>query len=185
MLATEDFEQFVKEVGETFEVFCTWTSCHTEGGNKDVLDKVYADPKLKPTLHVLDAAVQHSWILGVARLLDPEKSAGKENISIEYVLRKLDNTDLLTRFTQFKTTHADFIDTYKEVRHKRLSHNAKLYKPTLLKAGVEEFFEFLEELINEISKQIVISQKFSVKEVTEKTNESVTNFIGILKEYTN
>jgi hypothetical protein len=182
MLEKNDFENFIDEAIEICTVFNIWTGYHIPSQNKVIFDKAYSNTDANQCARAFDSSLQHSWILGIARLLDPPETFGHENLSIEFILRQFENAELKQKYEEFCSSHSDFIFSYRQARNKLLAHNAIDDSfNEILKAGIEDFFNFLKDLITEIKKQIITSKDINIDDISSKAKNSVTAFMNLFR----
>ena len=100
-------------------------------------------------------------ILSIARLTDPPKSAGKDTLSFEQLIAKVDSakypdlrSTLSQQFTDLKTS----CQSIRNVRNRRLAHNDLLIAlsldpnplPDILKDEVDDILRRIRELMNAV-----------------------------------
>jgi hypothetical protein len=100
-------------------------------------------------------SLQDSWILSIARLLDPPyviRDQDKRNprLSVYYLLELIDDSYLEKMIKTILDGRKDFIDSIKEHRKNSLAHNSVYFENKKIEAGVEDFFKVLDDIITEI-----------------------------------
>lgn len=129
--------------------------------------------------------MQHSWILSAARLVDPpyfQKNKSRPRLSIYYILELLKDDILKQELIDKLNSYNDFISSIKRHRDNFLAHNSIDFPNNKIEAGVENFFQELDNIIKRIKKNypylkecndinLVFTEKLSeegVKEIFEK-----------------
>ena len=72
---------------------------------------------------VVTASLQHSWILGIARLVDKPYFEGKPRISIYYILDILADKTLVSDISMRLEKHHILIKSIRKLRNDALAHN--------------------------------------------------------------
>ncbi len=113
--------------------------------------------KYKNFWSIVVPTLQHGWTLGVARLFDPAyhpRDARRERprISLDLLLTDLNDQALGKSIRLEQTQHQLVIDSLKNYRDNFHAHNDANFNTTIIEAGVEKLFEWLEEKIAAIKK---------------------------------
>ncbi|MBI4118841.1 MAG: NUDIX hydrolase [Parcubacteria group bacterium] len=159
-LDPKEFDKFIGKANKTYQQFCIWFNANNEfSKHQDRWNSIISKGgcKYKNFWEVIIASVQHTWILGVARLLDTayasfDKNKKKPRLSLEYILQKLNNHNLTTKIHNELLEFQSFSNSIKKHRINVLAHNDINFEPSKIEAGVEDFFEWLEDSISEIKK---------------------------------
>ena len=166
MLDKEILNNFTKEASKAWQQFCVWKyssnnfiECQKEF-NKSIKDgfcfseeeTIDNSCKYKNFWDVIIYSLQGSWILSIARLIDPPYFLGdkdKPRLSIYYILELLDD-DFKQKLKDELNNFAEFIESIKKCRDNFLAHNSIDYSDNNIKAGVEDFFSTLNCFIKRI-----------------------------------
>jgi hypothetical protein len=117
--------------------------------------KVLEHGHLYPFFDRLDKILQEYWVLQVAKLHDPPRQSGRDNLSIAYITGHSSwdqsQRDELQKLQEMMTP---FWNKIKQARHKILSHNDKLSHIENINLGGfdpgedSEYFDILKEFAN-------------------------------------
>lgn len=188
MLDIETFNKFIGKANQAHQQFTLWFEVmneftkHQARWNADTID--YPDDgvfgcRYKNFFGVSITSVQHGWILGTARLFDKafhggDKEKNKPRISLDYVLSLIEDSELQTCIKSKLITHQEVIASVRMHRHNFLAHNDAGSVPTKIEAGIEELFEWLEEVV------ALIKEKYphlnTGKIINIKHNEKLAKF---------
>lgn len=171
MLDVQTFKKFIGEANRTHQQFCVWFNTNNKFAEHQERWNEWGDKTPFPTEKftkrngckyknfwgVATGSMQHGWIIGIARLFDPafhpwDKKKEKPRISFDYILLKLDDTNLANSLREQLVPHQLFIDSVKKHRNNALAHIDFQFEKTRIEGGVEKLFEWLEEVIAEIKK---------------------------------
>ena len=158
MLDYKTLKKFVSKTNHAYQQFCVWmysNNLFVEYQKKFNDVPMGEDCEYKNFWDVIIPSLQHSWILSVARLVDPpyfgrDKNKEKPRLSIYYILELLDDHDLEKTIKDKLESHKNFTDSIKEHRDNFLAHNSVCFENKKIEAGVENFFEALDGIIVEI-----------------------------------
>ncbi|MEK7672927.1 MAG: hypothetical protein AAB373_03510 [Patescibacteria group bacterium] len=152
MLTEENFDEFIDQINTTYYYFQLWINLNNE--YVPVQDKFssYEIPKLmKFTLHSL----QQTWILGIARLLDGGEYNGNRRLSVEFILTESGDIELMKYYVDYM--QQDHMKKFKysnrDLRDEKIAHMTPgIIKIKKQKAGIEEFFDLIEHIIQKLQK---------------------------------
>jgi len=126
------------------------------------------------------------WLLDIARLLDePKAKLGDQlRLSVRLILQKI-NDESLTIFYKNKMAKADmkkFAASNRQLRNEKISHRTPGSLVRTQKAGVENYFEILKEIIHKIKKNpeynitTDVNYKLFEKQAKKEAAEFMHNF---------
>lgn len=171
MLDAETFKKFTSQANCSHQQFCVWFAFNNEyAKHQDRWNKFYPETyfapddfdktkgcKYKNFWDVTLASTQHGWILGVARLFDPafphfDKKQEKPRISLDYILGRVKDQKLSDKIRQELDGHKNVVESLRKHRDNALAHNDAVFDYKKIEAGIEDLFEWLEDVISRIKK---------------------------------
>jgi len=168
MLTKEILNNFSKEANKWWYQFCVWMYANNyfaEYQKNKKEPKFYAEnPNYfkNPssweiiTHDVIIPSLQHWCILSVARLVDTpffKENPNKKNLSIYYIIELLEDDDIKLDIKNGLDQQQWFIKWVKELRNKFLTHNDMGEKNKTIPAGIEKFFENLNDIVWKIKEK--------------------------------
>lgn len=164
MLDKKILDDFTKKANKAWQQFCVWMYSYNnfvkyqDEFNQTVKNGLYFSQeeainnscKYKNFWDVVIPSLQHSWILSVARLIDPPYFQNKPRLSIYYILELLDDNDLKQDIETELNRQKEFLESIKNQRNDFIAHNSITRADETIKAGVENFFYKLECIIKRI-----------------------------------
>ncbi len=167
MLEKKVFDNFITECQKAWQQFCVWKYANNyfakrqdefnkivkDGFSSSEEDAIKNSCKCKNFWDVVIPSLQHSWILSVARLIDPpyfKNDKDKSRLSIYYIIELLDDNELGQVIKNELNNQKDFLESMKTQRDGFIAHNSIGYNNKNIKAGVENFFNRLDNTINKI-----------------------------------
>lgn len=169
MLDRKTLNNFISKVNGAYQQFCVWLYSNNQFAkyqnewNKIFFDKyckteklaLYKSCKYKKFWDVVIPSLQHSWILSIAKLIDPayfNKDKNKPNMSIYYIIELLEDEILKKEIEKKLYDQKEYFKSIKDQRDKFLAHNDVNFFNKEIKAGTDIFFKSIDEIINEIKK---------------------------------
>lgn len=170
MLDSVTFNEFIRKANPAHQQLCVWFAANNEFA-KHQARWSKLDPEIGPFAlenftrkhgckyknfwNIVVPTLQRGWILSTARLFDPayhpgDKKKEKPRISLDYVLIKLEDETLSDVIRKQLESHRVVINCLKEYRDNLEAHNDANFKSTHIEAGVEDLFQWLEEIIAKI-----------------------------------
>jgi len=172
MLEVERFNAFIGKANQAYQQFCVWVATNNEFfkhqerwnnldpgiglfGLEDFTRKHGA--RYKNFFGVVIPTLQHSWVLATARLFDPayhhrDIKRVKPRLSLEYILAELGDKNFSQQIQKEQNPHQKLINSLKEHRDNFHAHNDVNFTSPQIKAGIEDLFEWLEDVISMIKK---------------------------------
>lgn len=158
MLTQTEFNQFINKANQAYQQFCVWFNTNNEfAKHQQRWNSLISDGgcKYKNFWGVVVATLQHGWILSTARLPDPayhptDKNKKNPRMSLYHVLLKLDDQNFSRKVQGELLSYGQFVNSLKNPRNNFLAHNDPRFKVVPIEAGIENFFEWLENTITDI-----------------------------------
>ncbi|MCR4334529.1 MAG: hypothetical protein NUV47_02275 [Patescibacteria group bacterium] len=172
MLDVNTLNKFIRKANPAHQQFCVWFATnnlfakHQTRWNKldPEIESFTTENfirkhgcKYKNFWSIILPTLQHGWVLSTARLFDPaynviDKKKLKPRISLDYILIQLDDEILSDNIRQELKLHSTVIDSLMEHRHNFHAHNDANFANTRIEAGIENLFQWLEDIIEIIKK---------------------------------
>ncbi len=172
MLDRKTLNNFISKVDGAYQQFCVWSYSNNQFAKyQSEWNKISFNEKIgteelsqdkgcryKNFWDIVIPSLQHSWILSVARLIDPayfKKNKNKPNMSIYYISELLKDEVLKKEIEKKLYNQREYTNSIKYQRDKFLAHNAVIFsneENKKIKAGTDIFFKSIDEIINEIKK---------------------------------
>lgn len=169
MLNKDILNKFTKEANKGRNQFCIWMYAynnlikHQEKFNSETKDWLYLDEKAikysckyKNFWNIVIPSLQHWWTLSVARLTDPpffKQNPNKKNLSIYYIIELLEDNDIKLEIKNELNQQQWFIKWIRDLRNTFLTHNDMGGETKIIPAGIEKFFENLNDIVWKIKER--------------------------------
>ena len=170
MIDADMFNKFIGKANLAHQQLCVWFSANNEFAKHQArwneLDPdidLFATEnftrrhrcKYKNFWGLTVATIQHGWIMSTTRLFDPafhrsDKRMKRPRISFDYILLELQDSALAKELRGELEVHGPVIKSLKKHRDNFLAHNDAEFRQTRIEAGVENLFQWLEDIIQKI-----------------------------------
>ena len=170
----EIIKEFIAKIDQSYQQFYVWVYANNmfvkyqvEWNKIDEPTKLFTTRefsrkngcKYKNFWYIVILTLQHGWILSIARLFDPpyfSRDVKKENprLSVDYISEIIGNSGLNQLITEMKENNKEVIESIRKQRNNYLAHNDVNFNDRKIKAGIENLFDDLNNMVEYISKNI-------------------------------
>lgn len=167
MIDGKILDDFTEKANTAWQQFCIWVYSNNNFVKyQDEFDQIVKEGsyfsneevinnscKYKNFWDVVIPSLQHSWMLSVARLIDPscfQNDPNKPRLSIYYILELMEDIDLKQDIETELHQQKEFIESIRTQRTNFIAHNSLTYTNKMVKHGVEKFFYTLDCIIKRI-----------------------------------
>ncbi len=184
MLNEKTFNNFIVEINRVYETFSVWVHVNNQcvkyqkEFNNVPKDE---DSKYANFFNVVLTSLINSWVLGISRLLDTpyhkeDIKKEKPRLSIYYILEQLNDKGIKQEVRDKLSALKQFIYSNRDLRNERFAHRSLITKAIKQKAGIEDFFELLDNFVNEVKKKyqhLSVCNDIGMKRAEELSNKGV------------